>query len=133
MTIARLAPLIVALALVSGCGSDKPVGTVKGRVTFDNQPLAKGQIRFVPADGKSAPVEAEVADGAFTVTLPLGDMRVEVRAPKVVGKIKMYESPNSPVVDKVEEAVAARFNVTSTLTLTVRKGEQEATFAVSGK
>ncbi len=133
MICARLAPAAVVFALIAGCGSDKPVGTVKGRVTLDGQPLAKGQIRFVPVDGKSAPVEAEVADGAFAATLPLGDMRVEVRAPKVVGKLKMYESPNSPVVDKIEEAVAARFNVTSTLTLTVRKGEQPAEFAVSGK
>lgn len=133
MTFVRLVPIGVALVLIVGCGSDKPIGTVKGRVSFDGQPLAKGQIRFVPADGKTAPVETEVADGAFTATLPEGDMRVEVRAPKVVGKIKMYESPNSPVVDKVEEAVAPRFNVTSELKLTVRKGEQEATFTVSSK
>jgi hypothetical protein len=60
-------------------------------------------------------------------------MRVQFSAPKVVGQIKPYESADSPVVDKVVDLIPERFNVRTELTITVKKGTQNETFALKSK
>ena len=53
---------------------------------------------------------------------------------KVVGKRKMYETPDSPTVDVVEELLPERYNAQSELSITVKAGSQEAEFPLeSGK
>ena len=119
------------LLLLAGCAGDDTAGTVSGTVTLDGQPLKEGVIRFVPADGKTPTADAPITDGNFKATVPLGEKIVQITAPKVVGKIKMYESPDSPVVDKVIELLPPRFNVQSELRMTVVKGSQKKEFPVS--
>ena len=116
----------VISATAAGCSSDSKHGRVSGRVTLDGQPLKTGLIRFVPADGRSATADGPITDGNYAVMVPPGDKRVVITAPKVVGKKKMYDSPDSPVVDIVEELLPARYNVQSELKLTVNSGSQEA-------
>ena len=60
-------------------------------------------------------------------------MRVEFSAPRVVGRHKAYDTPDSPVVDDVAELIPARYNVKSELTLTVRSGAQTKDFPLSSK
>jgi len=124
---------VLAAALVAGCSSESPKGTVKGEVTLDGQPLAAGLIRFVPVDGKTQTADGTIAGGKFSALVPLGDMRVEVTAPRVVGKMKMYNTPDSPEVDRVEEAIPPQYNVESKLTLTVVKGEVEKKFELKSR
>lgn len=127
--------LIVALVVVAaGCGSgDASKGTVTGEVTLDGQPLKTGLIRFVPADGKTPTADAAITDGKFTAVVPLGEKKVEISAPKVVGKTKMYDTPDSPVVDQVTDMIPKQYNVQSTLTLTVQKGTQEKKFELRSR
>src|SRR4051812_2388316 len=97
----RHAPLIaclLALALAAGC-SDGSKATVSGKVTLDGEPLKEGLIKFLPADGKSQNADAPIKDGQYMATMPPGEKRVEISAPKVVGKRKMYDTPDSPSVD----------------------------------
>lgn len=114
-----------ALFLVSmmGCGGPTE-GTVSGTVTLDGEPLKDGIIRFEPTDGKSNPVDAPVSNGKYLVRLVPGTAKVVIRANKVVGKTKMYDTPDSPTVDKVVELIDMPFNDASTLTLTVIAGPQ---------
>lgn len=123
---------LVAFCLISlvahGCSSDSSKGTVTGTVTLDGQPLQSGLIRFVPADGQTPTAEATITDGEFTAQVPVGEKRISISAPKVVGKRKAYETPDSPMVDIVEELLPARYNVTSELTLKVSGGRQDAPF-----
>jgi hypothetical protein len=100
-------------------------------VTLDSGPLEKGLIRFVPADGQTATADATIESGTFTARVPVGEKRITISAPKVVGKRKMYETPDSPTVDIVQELLPERYNVRSELTYTVEAGNQEKDFALT--
>jgi hypothetical protein len=114
----------VCCILLGGCAGDPNHGRVSGAVTLDGQPLKSGIIHFVPADGQTASADAQVEDGKFSAKVPIGAKKVSISAPKVVGKRKMYDTPDSPMVDKVEELVPAQYNSASTLTLDVKPGNQ---------
>jgi hypothetical protein len=129
--VTRPAIFLLLLAAV-GCGSSS-LGTVQGTVTLDGQPLKEGVVRFVPADGKSQTATAPIADGKFTAFVPLGEMKVEFSAPRVVGRHKVYDTPDSPLVDDVAELIPERFNTKSQLRISVKKGSQEETFALQSK
>jgi hypothetical protein len=117
----------VSLA-ASGCSSDSGKGTVSGIVTLDGQPLKSGLIRFVPVDGRTPTADTTITDGEFSAEVPIGEKRVSISAPKVVGKRPAYQTPNAPMIDIVEELLPARYNVTSELTINVTGGRQDAPF-----
>jgi hypothetical protein len=135
MTI-RATKLLSALVLTvafAGCSSKPAGGVVKGTVTLDGQPLATGQILFVVADQNAQSAEATITAGHFEALVPPGEKRVEIRAPKVTGKQKMYDTPDSPTVDTVVELLPAKYNVNSELKMTVAGGEQEQSFDLKSK
>jgi hypothetical protein len=111
-----------------GCSSDSGKGRVSGTVTLDGQPLASGLIRFVPVDGRTPTADATITDGEFSAEVPVGEKRVSISAPKVVGKRRAYETADSPMIDIVEELLPARYNVASELTLNVTGGRQPEEF-----
>jgi hypothetical protein len=131
----RMKPRIVwpgvvcaVLLAASGCSSDPGKGTVSGTVTLDGQPLASGLIRFVPVDGQTPTAEATITDGEFSAEVPIGEKRISISAPKVVGKRPAYQTPNSPMIEIVEELLPARYNMTSELKLNVKGGRQTEDF-----
>jgi hypothetical protein len=113
---------------LAGCTSDSSQGNVEGTVTLDGQPLTSGIIRFVPVDGRSPTADATITEGAFSLKMPVGAKRVQIMAPKVVGKRQMYQTPDSPTVDIVEELLPARYNVRSELTIDVKPGTQQGDY-----
>jgi hypothetical protein len=126
--------LFVTMGLVfaaGGCSADSSRGTVDGTVTLDGTPLASGIIRFVPIDGQTPTAEATINHGTFAAVVPIGEKRVSISASKVVGKRKMYETPDSPTVDVVEELLPARYNVRSELSITVNPGTQHPEFVLN--
>jgi len=130
----RCKVLAVADVVFAGCGpTDSAKGTVTGEVTLDGQPLKTGLIRFVPVDGKTPTADTTITDGKFSAVVPLGEKKVEISAPKVVGKLKMYDTPDSPVVDQVKDIIPPQYNVRTTLTMTVQKGTQERRFEVTSR
>lgn len=120
----RFVGAALVLLLAVGC-SGGDAATVSGTVTFDNQPLKEGVIRFVPTDGKTAPVDAAIRDGKYSAAVPVCETTVSITAPKVVGKLKMYDTPDSPEVEQVKELLPEKYNTKSSLTYTVLKGSQE--------
>ena len=125
--------LLLGLACSGGCSAEAGKGTVSGEVTLDGQPLKEGVIRFVPADGQTPTADAAIVGGRFKAVVPAGPKRVEVSAPKVIGKRKMYDAPDSPPVDEVAELLPDRYNVRSELTMTVQSGAQEKRFELKSK
>jgi len=123
----------VSLAGIAGCGSPEGQGIVTGTVTLDDALLAEGVVRFVAVDGDSPTASAAVTKGKFVATLPIGQMRVSFSAPKVVGTRQMYDMPDSPMVDVVEELLPGRYNVRSELTLDVEQGSQEVSFPLESQ
>jgi hypothetical protein len=120
----------LALICLVGC-SEGSKATVSGKVTLDGAPLKEGLIRFLPADGKSQNADAPIKDGQYTATMPPGEKRVEISAPKVVGKTKMM--PDSPPVDEIAELLPARYNTSSDLKLTVKAGSQGKDYELTSK
>jgi hypothetical protein len=120
--------LLLGLAGAGGCSADTGKGTVRGEVTLDGQPLKDGRIWFVPEDNQSPPVDTAIVDGRFRLAMPVGPKRVRISASKVVGKRRMYDTPNSPVVDEIKELLPARYNDRSELTMTVQPGVQDKRF-----
>ncbi len=117
-----------AVLIVVGCQRGPATGLVRGTVTLDGKPLAAGIVRFVPIDGKGAASSVPVAEGAFQLDVETGPKKVEFSAPKVVGRQKAYDTPESPKVDIVEELLPPRYNFKTELTLEVKKGEQTPAF-----
>jgi hypothetical protein len=99
----RQAAVVAAVALLAGCSGRPATGTVAGTVTLDGQPLKAGTIKFVPEDPKIDPVLVDVVDGNYTAEVPVGTVKIEVSSPKVLSKRKMYNTPDSPVIEEKGE------------------------------
>jgi hypothetical protein len=79
----RLLPLALLLGLIPGCGSGS--ASVSGEVTYNAEPVAKGSITFLPADGKGASAGSPIEDGHFAVdNLAPGPKVVKIEAVKAV-------------------------------------------------
>lgn len=105
-------PIAVFLA---GCGSSDPRVAVTGKVTLDGTPVENGAITFTPQDGKAPTVSGTIQDGAYSARVHPGKVEVRIVAPKVVGKRKAYPTPDSPLVDIVQESIPPKYNVKSEL------------------
>lgn len=84
--------LLATVSILLGCGSSPAVpeieGTVStaGTVTFDGQPLVKGEITFNdPAAQRPMSFVGEIRNGQFELRAPSGVMRVEIRAYEQAG------------------------------------------------
>lgn len=129
--------IFVSLALaiaVTGCSKESSSkGTLSGTVTLDGAPVKSGTIRFDPVDGRTASADVMITDGKYTAAVVPGDKRVSISAQKVVGKKKMYDTPESPVVDLTEEMIPKRYNALTELKLTVGAGSQDKNFDLTSK
>jgi len=125
------AGMLLVLGLMFGCGGGSPSGTVQGKVTLNGAPLEGGRIRFIPTAGP--PVDAEIKAGQYSVQVAPGESRVEITYPKVVGKRKAYDTPDSPMVDITEESVPAMYNLKSELKYAVTAGANAKDFELKGK
>jgi hypothetical protein len=123
----------VAFAMLSGCSQSTTHGTVQGTVSLDGIALDEGVVRFVPIDGASPTASASVVAGAFNAVVPVGAMRVECSAPKVLGRQKMYDTADSPEVDVVGELLPVRYNVRSELTHEIVPGPQQYSLDLQSK
>lgn len=126
-------PALVSLALAAGCDSGPAVGTVNGEVTLDGQPLAEGRVQFTPLDGKGQTAGDMIKDGKFKLEVPVATMKVEIYASKVIGQRKLYDTPTSPTVPVSVDIVPAKYNTNSTFVLEVKRGQQDAKYAVTSK
>ena len=129
-----IASVLLALCLVClGCAQGPATGTVVGDVTLDGRPLSKGHLEFTPIDGQGQTGGALIADGKFSAKIPVAKMKVQIHATKVVGKRKAYDTPESPWEEEVAEALPAKYNAKSELTLDVRRGVQDVKYELKSK
>jgi hypothetical protein len=122
----------LALAL-AGCADHKPV--VTGRVTLDGQPVESGVVQFFPEDSQGPSGKAGmIKDGTYTSPeVPVGKMRVVINAPKIVGKKKATDLPESPLIDDVKELIPAKYNSKSTLVREIKPGVNTIDFELTSK
>jgi len=88
-----------AFLLLLGCGGGPPTGDVNGTASYEGVPIADGTITFTPVDGKGTTAGGFIKDGKYDVKkVPVGAMKVQITSSKEVGKKKVYDTPNSPVM-----------------------------------
>jgi hypothetical protein len=125
--------LALAIVAAAGCSGGPVLGTVTGSVTVDGKPAEKGAVTFIPADGKSPTAGGEIKEGKYTARVPVGTAKVEVRVPKVVGRKKIYDTPDSPIQDVLAEVLPARYNDNTELTFDVKTGSNQKDFDLKSK
>lgn len=124
--------VLAGLLTVIGCGTGP--SELTGKVTLDGKPVESGKITLIPADGKGQTAGGDIKDGAYTVPgVPSGTVKVSLSAPKVVGKKKLYNTPNSPEMAITEEALPERYNVKSTLTVDIKAGRNTKDWELTSK
>jgi hypothetical protein len=72
-------------------GCTKKTGTVTGKVTFKNKPLAVAKITFI---GEKGSVQGDVIEGVFTVAkVPVGEhIKVTVSTQALYDQVKNFEN-----------------------------------------
>ena len=126
--VACLALAMLGVSAIAGCGEDDGAAEVWGTVQVDGAPAASGAISFFPVDGRSSPVGAKIAEGAYATRVPLGAAKVEIRVPKATGEQRVYDAPDSPVKEIRTESLPDRYNNASELKIEVKAGSNEENF-----
>jgi len=99
-------PIIVfALVGILGCGGQG--ATVSGTVTYNGQPVARGHVNFIPADGKGTPVGGDIKDGRYEVRgVTPGKHRVEVSSYTSAGTDSMGDATKAAKAKLPADAIA---------------------------
>jgi len=127
-----VAALAICTVFAAGCDGSK-FAEVSGTVTVDGTPVETGSITFLPADGMTPTAGGEIKDGKYNVQVPIGLMKVSISVPKVIGKKKIYPTPESPEMPITKEALPERYNEKTELTLEVKSGANPKDWELSGK
>jgi hypothetical protein len=122
------AGLLIALVLAAGCG-DSTTGEVTGTVNVDGKPAPRGSsITFLPTDGKSPTAGGLIQDGKYSVRVPVGLAKIEIRAPRPVRRPKDAKEGPGPQGDLVEESLPEKYHDQSDLRLDVHPGKNAQDF-----
>ena len=132
---AALLWLVVLLGLSGVLGCDKSVkeATIHGMVKLDGDPVETGTIQFLPVDGKTPSAGVAIKNGYYEAAVPVGKHRIEIRYPKVVGSRKLYDTPDSPMVDETKEQVPEKYNLHSKLVEDIDGKKSEVNFDLKSK
>lgn len=128
--------VLAFVALVGGCAeSGPPRGSVQGRVTLDGQPVDGATIVFLPTkDTRGPAIGGAVKGGSYAIPAVQGPVvgwnRVEISGlRRKTGK--MFQPPLVPPgvqAEETVEAIPARYNKESTLTVEVKAGKNQLDF-----
>ncbi|MGY8768910.1 MAG: hypothetical protein ACKVH8_10855 [Pirellulales bacterium] len=135
LSIERIAQsiLLLTLACFLGCGGEPSLPSITGKVTFDGQPIEVGSIMFEPVDGKGTTEGGTIENGTYTVSVTSGSKKVRITSPKVVGQRKMYDTPDSEMIDITKELLPVHYNKKSNLTVTITEEDLEKNFDLTSK
>jgi len=118
---------------IVGCAQNS-AAPVHGKVTLDGESIAAGNIAFLPTAGSGRKAAAAIEQGVYSLTpsdkLSPGTYRVEISWPKPTGR-KIPSADPGMQADEMREAVPAKYNSKSELTVEVRSGDDEKDFALS--
>lgn len=106
------AGLLTLLPVFSiGCKPSN-VNTVKvtGTITIDGEPLEQGGIKFSSVNNDTTASGGIISNGTYVAEIPPGKKKVLIIGTKVVGKEKLYDTPDSPTRDKLETVTPAEYN-----------------------
>jgi hypothetical protein len=131
----RWAAIVLSIIIsATGCDQGPPTGLVTGTVKTDGQvPPPGSSITFFPADGKSPSTGAVLNEGRYSVRVPVGMARVEIRAPRPAAKSSANAEGPGAEGGLIEESLPEKYNDQSELTLDVKSGSNEKNWELTGK
>jgi hypothetical protein len=127
-------PLLLAFFCTCGCGGSKAV--VRGKVTYKNNPLTSGEVRFIGKTGTVPRAALINPEGMYRIDdAPIGEVRVAVvsfkttgtfAAPIIGGKGKAGTGKTSDGAASRPSAIPEKYKdvKTSGLTYTISSGSQ---------
>jgi hypothetical protein len=124
--------IVAFLAVVSigGCGGDKLARyRVSGKVTFQGQPVERGEITFEDPNAGQVNSSTLQSGGGYSLELPAGDFKVSV-APPLVETKGTGVTPPDMVPDPAVKNIPKKYwrQETSGLSAQVVKGKTTFTF-----
>jgi hypothetical protein len=120
--------LFLVAVLLIGCSGGLDYGVVSGAVRYDGKEIEDGAITFFPMDGKGPTAGDVIKGGKYSARVPVGTAKVSISGSKVVGKKKVYDTPDSPERPVTAEFVPEKYNKTSELRYDVQAGPQTKDF-----
>jgi hypothetical protein len=111
-----LAASAICLLAAAGCGTrDLPRYAVTGTVTFEGEPVPKGDVQLLPLAAPRGPDATRITAGQFATRSIAGKHRVEIRAlrPLPGGQLDGFGLPAT------EAYIPARYNESSELEVEV--------------
>ena len=115
------------------CGGSGDGERVIGTVTVDGEPVEYGAITFMPLNGESAIAGTKIKEGKYEAIVARGKSKVEIRVPVVVGQKKLYDTPDSPVMDVTKESLPVKYHDRTELEIDVVAGTNNKDWELSAK
>ena len=120
--------VFVMMPCLLGCQNDG-FREISGTVSYDGQPLQKGNISFIPSGDDGPTAAAIIADGKYSVKILPGQKRVAIEGFKVLAQRHYYPNdPKSPLIDIKEQILPARFNTQTELTREITRSAKTYDF-----
>jgi len=142
----RMAAWSTLFALCCGLGCGGTTGperaSVSGSVTFDGVPVEKGSIAFIPDGATVGPTAGALIEKGRYQTASgmgpvLGSHRVEITAHRAGNKVDVAGIGGSGAgpsaagsVQQTEMYIPAQYNTKSTLTVTIKSGNNPNDFSL---
>ena len=130
-----VASMFATLAFLVGCSDGPRKYDVSGTLTIDGAvPPAGSSITFIPSDGKNTTEGCTLVAGKYSTKVATGMYKVEIRAPKVIGKAKpVGKNDYQTQGEIVEEMLPAKYNDKTELTFEVKAAKIEKNWELKTK
>ena len=112
--------LLVLVVALLGCGSSDV--EVRGKVSYQGQPVKSGAILFEDPTGAMPPGYSPIEAGAYQLRVQPGERLVRITATEATGKMLEGGMGQTP---EMRDLIPAQFNTESTLRRTVETGRTQ--------
>lgn len=124
-----LGALPVGIAFLAvGCGGNADLGTVKGKISLDGQPLVGAQILFQPKDGRPSTGVTDT-EGQYELLNTRDSKGALIGAHTVRITMPTEDEDGNPLSDR--RVLPAKYNRESALTAEVKAGSNTFDFDLS--
>jgi hypothetical protein len=115
-----LALFVGALVALTGCDGSGTKIDIEGEVKLNGEPVADGDINFIPEDKKFGGEGGKITGGKYKMKARPGKNKVEIRATKEVQGKKVPSAAGPDTFETARESIIPKkYNEETTLTADV--------------
>jgi len=118
--------MLLVLTALTGCNYGPKTMPVSGEVAFDDQPVQKGRIQFIPVDGTAGRTTgATITDGRYSIAKEGGPLVGGIYAVRILGMRKTGKKtvnpmdPGGPLIEIKENYIPEAYNNRTTLKVVI--------------